>query len=68
MERWLEIPHDAAGPLVTPTKPILSTSLAAKVMGEWALVKAKAAVISEAFRTAYFEKLFTNIRYSLLSD
>ncbi|MFT7454407.1 MAG: hypothetical protein ACI9MN_001122, partial [Saprospiraceae bacterium] len=55
-------------PLVTPTKPILSTSLAAKVMGEWALVKAKAAVISEAFRTAYFEKLFTNIRYSLLSD
>jgi hypothetical protein len=37
-------------------------------MGEWTLVKAKAAVISEAFRTAYFEKLFTNIRYSLLSD
>ena len=50
MERWLEMPHDAAGPLVTPTKPILSTVLAAKVVGELTPVKAKAAVISEAFK------------------
>jgi hypothetical protein len=29
MERWLEIPQLAAGPEVTPTKPIFNTGLAA---------------------------------------
>jgi|GEM_PF-7016050 len=30
MERWFEMPQEAAGPDVTPTKPILSTGLAAQ--------------------------------------
>jgi hypothetical protein len=68
MERWLEIPHEAAGPLVTPTKPILSTSLADKVIGEYALVKTMAAVTSDAFKAAHFEKLFINIKKFLISD
>jgi hypothetical protein len=42
--------------------------LAAKVIGEYALVKTMAAVTSDAFRAAHFEKLFTNIRHSLLFD
>jgi hypothetical protein len=29
MDRWLEIPQLAAGPEVTPTKPIFKTGLAA---------------------------------------
>jgi hypothetical protein len=37
---------------VTPTQPMLSTSLAAKVIGEYALVKTIAAVTSDAFRVA----------------
>ena len=32
MERWFEMPQLAAGPEVTPTKPILSTGLAAKAV------------------------------------
>jgi hypothetical protein len=30
MDRWLEIPQLAAGPEVTPTKPIFKTGFAAK--------------------------------------
>ena len=34
MERLLEMPHAAAGPLVTPTNPIFRTSLAAAAVTE----------------------------------
>ena len=30
IERWFEIPQAAAGPLVTPTKPIFKTVFSAK--------------------------------------
>ena len=52
IERWFEMPHAAAGPLVTPTKPILSTGLSARaaVAGTVASASAAAMVVKRFLR------------------
>ena len=45
MERTFDVPHAAAGPLVTPTKPIFSVSFAAWTTPERSAVPANAASV-----------------------
>jgi predicted solute-binding protein len=59
MERTFEIPHAAAGPLVTPTKPILSTLLAAKPVELINAEQASIATTETALSNVFLYMLFS---------
>ena len=59
MERTFEMPQAAAGPLVTPTKPILSTWFAAKPVELIKAEQASIAIIETALSNVFLCILFS---------